>query len=138
MLCETTYGDRNDVEDFVRAGSDCPALSLGLRERIIASAVTAQASDVRQMRRGRAGVVLGLSLALAMFVGRQPLLSAAHWDVVLSPLALEKLEVPWDDEEALVDSSATYAPDRLSWRQVESLSRLRRWHMDTLRAAFVS
>lgn len=138
MLCETTYDDVNDVEEFVRSGSECPALSLGLRERIIADAITAQVSAFRQARRGRAGVVLGLSLALALFVGRQPLLANVPVDALLYPLALEKVQDTLDPELAEPVSPAVNAPDRVAWSQVELMFRVRRWQGETLRAAFAS
>jgi hypothetical protein len=138
MLCETTYDDMNDVEEFVRSGSECPALSLGLRERIIAEAVTAQVSAVRQARRGRAGVVLGLSLALALFVGRQPLLANVPIDALLYPLSLQKVEDALNPELTEPVSLSVNAPDRVAWSQVELMYRVRRWQGDTLRTAFAS
>ena len=138
MFRETTIGDRNGIEELVRAGDDCPGVAQGLRERIIAEAVSARALSARQSQRGRVRVVLGLSLALALFVGLQPSLCTVRPEAIVFSLVLKKVENSLNRDSAAAVSTLTNGPDRLDWNQVESMTRLRRWQARVLRSAFSS
>ncbi|MFQ5731918.1 MAG: hypothetical protein ACE5KM_08180 [Planctomycetaceae bacterium] len=149
MFRETTDGDCNGIEALVCAGAPPVSplsqrknagggLSRGLHERIIAEAMSARLASARQSRRGRAGIVLGVSLAMALFVGRQPAPFAIQPDAVVFSFVLEKIENSLTRDSAATVSALTCGPDHLDWHQVELMSRLRRCQARTLRSAFGS
>jgi len=125
-----------EIEELVREMSESPALSVGLRERIIAESVTALSRDRREARRQNTIIACGVPLVLGITLWFQSLLIPAA-AAKISKMNTLSLKAP-GSRMAHVDPStdglsALMAMSEVGdWGHVEAVTRMREMHRQAL------
>lgn len=129
-----------EAEDLVRAISDCPSLSEGLRSRILAEAVVARSLDRSHQKRERLITSCGLSLLVGLAVWTQSMLFFSHVSSVKQKMEVSEArqsapKTPVTDiSEKAEGLSALMAMSQVGeWEHVDAVTHLRKMNRQAFR-----